>query len=150
MDAQISNLKDDKVIRPLRKAGMRVTRQRLIVYQALRELGGHRSADEILKELKQRKGKNVSRMSIYNTLEILCDMGVIMQADAGPGRTLHEANSIWHHHFVCRLCMNIFDVPCVKGHKPCLKLPSRIGKADEAQVIFRGICKSCTQGSGSH
>ncbi|HLG41819.1 MAG TPA: transcriptional repressor, partial [Planctomycetota bacterium] len=64
-------------------------------------------------------------------------------ADVGPGRALFEANETWHHHFVCRRCRRIFDVRCVKGRKPCLRLSARVGEADEAQIIFRGLCSGC-------
>ncbi len=128
----------------LRKAGLRVTRPRLAVHRALVRMGGHRSVDEIAAELARRGGA-LPRMSVYNAAAALVAAGVAMQADAGPGRALYEANAAWHHHFVCRRCGRIFDVPCVRGRKPCLELPSNVGRADEAQVIFRGTCRACAR-----
>lgn len=128
----------------LRAAGLRVTRPRLAVHEALRRLGGHRSADEIAAELR-RRGEALPRMSVYNAAADLASAGLLMRADAGPGRTLYEVNAGWHHHFVCRSCRSVFDVPCLKGRKPCLEMPSRVGRADEAQVIFRGVCRGCAR-----
>lgn len=68
-----------------------------------------------------------------------------MMCDAGPGRAYYEAAEHWHHHFVCRVCGEIYDVPCSEGRKPCLesRLPGPGFLVDEAQVIFRGLCPAC-------
>ncbi len=128
----------------LRAAGLRLTRPRSSVHRALRDLGGHRAADEVLAELR-RRGERVSRMTVYNALADLLGAGAVQRADAGPGRALFEARADWHHHFVCRRCGKVIDVPCVRGRRPCLELPAPVGTADEAQVIFRGVCRACAR-----
>jgi Fe2+ or Zn2+ uptake regulation protein len=130
----------------LRKAGLRATRPRLLAYRALAELGGHRSVDEVVMELR-RRGQPLPRTSVYNVVEALRLAGVVMGADAGPGRALYEVATTRHHHFVCRVCADVIDVPCVVGHAPCLEAGGDAGTPDEAQVIFRGLCKACA-GSG--
>lgn len=133
----------------LREAGLKATRSRLTVLHALEELGGHCSADEVHQFLEQR-GDEVPRGTVFKVVGDLSDRGVIMVTDAGPGRTLYEFAEEWHHHFVCRNCHEIFDVPCMEGKKPCLlpdvDLPFTI---EEAQVIFRGLCQECAQDSRS-
>jgi Fe2+ or Zn2+ uptake regulation protein len=129
----------------LRDAGLRVTRPRLVVYQALLDLEGHRSVDEIGQALRQR-GQALPRTSIYNVVEALRLASLVMGADAGPGRALYEASDAPHHHFVCRNCARVMDVPCVVGETPCLAPQFDGGQADEAQVIFRGLCNACAQG----
>lgn len=130
----------------LRAAGLRVTRPRTLVYAVLREVGGHRSVDEVSQLLDER-GHAVPRMSIYNVMADLTEASLAMLADTGPGRALYEASDVWHHHFVCRGCGSIEDVPCLEGRKPCLLPPrSRRGRTiDEAQVIFRGLCAGCAR-----
>ena len=145
MDAPgAAGLTDADLAERLRRSGLRVTRPRVIVYRRLRALGGHRSADEVTADLR-RAGERVSRMSVYNSLAALQEAGLLMRADAGPGRVLYEAGGAWHHHFVCRACRKVLDVPCARGRKPCLRPPSRIGRAEEAQVIFRGLCRECAR-----
>ena len=144
MDAPgAAGLSDDEVTGRLRRAGFRLTRPRLVLYRRLRDLGGHRSADDLTADLR-KAGETISRMSVYNGLVVLQEAGLVMRADAGPGRALYEAAGVWHHHFVCRRCDRVFDVPCARGRKPCLDLPARIGRAEEAQVVFRGVCRACT------
>ena len=127
----------------MRNAGMRVTRPRLIVLALLHEVGGHRSADDLVDVMRER-GTTVPRASVYNVLNDLLAHGIVMRVDAGPGRALYEAPTNWHHHFVCRDCNLILDVPCAVGSKPCM-LPAVEGLlVDEAQVIFRGSCPFVT------
>jgi Fur family ferric uptake transcriptional regulator len=135
-------LTDGELAEALRKAGLRLTRPRREVHAALRDLGGHRSADEVAEALAAR-GSSVSRTTVYNALEDLRRAGAVLHADAGPGRALFEARVAWHHHFVCRRCGAVIDVPCARGRRPCLDLPAAVGEADEAQVIFRGVCRKC-------
>jgi Fur family ferric uptake transcriptional regulator len=127
----------------LREAGLRATRPRVLVLSVLRDVGGHRSVDEIVK-LLDRRGESIPRMSVYNVVADLTDASIVMCADAGPGRALYEAADGWHHHFVCRACGRVEDVPCARGHKPCMQPPASLDfYVDEAQVIFRGICAEC-------
>ncbi len=125
----------------LRGADLRATRPRILVYRTLSEIGGHLSVDEVVAALRDR-GEDLPRMSVYNVVADLEAAGLVMCADAGPGRALYEVSDVWHHHFVCRVCGTVTDVPCWSGKKPCLKPPTPLpGTIDEAQVIFRGVCE---------
>lgn len=128
----------------LRAVGLRVTGPRIRVYNLLKELGGHHSADDLAQQLNSGADA-MSRASVFNVLHDLTNAGLIMLSDAGPGRAFYEAAEVWHHHFVCRNCGSIFDVPCALGRKPCLDaaLPGPGFAVDEAQVIFRGLCPAC-------
>lgn len=126
----------------IREAGLRATRPRLAVYSALESLGGHRSADEIYDQIVSQ-GEPLSRGSVYNALAALTAVGLVLNADAGPGRALYETATAWHHHAVCRICGEVSDVGCAVGSKPCLSADGDWGQIDEAQIIFRGICAAC-------
>lgn len=129
----------------MRQAGLRATRTRVLVYETLRAAGGHRSVDDLVSLIRMR-GHEVTRMSVYNVVADLQQAALVMCADVGPGRALYEVAEHWHHHFVCRVCGAITDVPCVRGKKPCLEPPSAVeGTVDEAQVIFRGVCATCAE-----
>jgi Fe2+ or Zn2+ uptake regulation protein len=126
----------------LHTAGLKATQPRLFVLHLLQQLGGHRSIDELLKEL-QTQGTPLPRASVYNVINTLVKRGIVMLADAGPGPALYEVSMTWHHHFVCIECGCIIDIPCVVGQKPCL-LPDWVpGTIEETQIIFRGRCTDC-------
>lgn len=126
----------------LRGAGLRVTRTRLELLGLLDDPGGHRSADELVAAFRSR-GTPVPRATVFHVLGALERAGLVIVADAGPGRTLYEAVTTWHHHLICRACGIVVDVPCLRGEKPCLEPDLPGVRVDEAQVIFRGLCAAC-------
>jgi len=137
----------DELHARLRESGLRATRQRTSVYRHLRQVGGHHSVDDVVGMLAE-SGEPLSRMTVYNVVSDLTGAGLLMQADVGPGRALYEASETWHHHFVCRSCGTVIDVPCARGTKPCLDVPPALNLSiDEAQVIYRGLCPACSAGA---
>ncbi|WP_269854391.1 Fur family transcriptional regulator [Streptomyces sp. RPT161] len=132
----------------LRAAGLRATRPRLAVTEALRAMGGHHTADEVHAHLVEH-GTPLPRTSVYNALVTLSELGVVLRADVGPGAAVYEFAETWHHHFVCRRCGRVSDVSCLVGAKPCLTAGQDVGRVDEAQVIFRGICHDCLRTTGT-
>lgn len=138
----------DETMARLRRAGLRATGPRLAVADALRAMGGHHTADEVHAHLG-RHGAALPRTSVYNALTTLADLGVVLRADVGPGAAVYEFAQTWHHHFVCRRCGQVSDVSCVVGTKPCLTAGDQVGEVDEAQVIFRGVCRACLAAGAS-
>ena len=126
----------------LRAVGLRATRPRVAVLEALSEDSGHRSAEELVTILAGRQVR-LARASIYNVLDDLVAMRLVVLADVGPGRALYEAANEWHHHFVCRHCRRVTDVACEADSRPCLEATVPDAEVDEAQVIFRGLCAAC-------
>jgi Fe2+ or Zn2+ uptake regulation protein len=128
----------------LRAAGLRVTPRRVAILDALADLGGHPTADEVAEALGQA-GSPLPRASLNHALGARADAGVLLVADAGPGTARFELAGDWHHHLVCRACGAIVDVPCATGKRPCLDAALPGAVVDEAQVVFRGLCPACAR-----
>lgn len=139
-------LSPEQIAERLRSRGLRVTGPRLTVYQALAELGGHRSADDIAASLNG-PGPGLPRTSVYNALKALVDAGLIEAVDAGPGTALYEVGGTSHHHFICRSCGALLDVPETEPLERLLatNLPGAL--VESAQVVLRGVCPACTEGA---
>jgi Fur family ferric uptake transcriptional regulator len=126
---------------------LRATGPRVEVLGVLEDLGGHRTADEVHDALTARGGR-VPRSSVYNALASLVGAGLVLTADAGPGAVLYETGREWHHHFVCRVCHRVIDVPCSAAAPPCLAADPGVGEVEEVQVVLRGVCTACLDPSG--
>lgn len=126
----------------LREAGLRATRPRVLILDTLRRAGGHRSAHEVHGFLEQ-SNTSLTRGTVYKVLSDLVAAELVMWADRGPGTALYEIADEWHHHFVCRSCGDVVDIPCQVGSKPCLEIEIEGADIDEAQVIIRGRCPAC-------
>lgn len=124
----------------LREAGLRATRPRLLVLTTLAGMGGHHSVDDLVSELEHR-GTPLPRGSVYGVMDALVSRGLVTLADAGPGRALYELHEHPHHHFVCWGCGQVQDVPASWAAN--LDRPDFDGLIEQAQVIFRGRCRTC-------
>ncbi len=109
VEAHESNADTGPVSRPgatvrLRRAGQRVTPQRLVILQAL-ERGGHLSADEVLAEIGVRL-PGMTRSTVYRTLESFRDAGLVSETDLGEGVRKFELldKGSQHHHLICHGC----------------------------------------------
>ena len=129
----------------LRREGLRATLPRLDVYRTLAVSGGHRSADDLAGMLAS-DGGTVQRTSVYNALRALVEAGLVQVVQAGPGTTLYELGGSDHHHFLCRDCGTITDVPAGREVTPLLDIDIPGARVDSAQVVLRGLCSDCLPG----
>lgn len=93
----------------LRARGYRVTPQRQLVLEAVARLG-HATPEDVGAEVRQAaRGVNIS--TIYRTLELLEQLGMVTHAHLGHGApTYHLAVDAEHVHLVCRSCGKITEV----------------------------------------
>ena len=128
----------------LRAADLRVTAPRLAVLAEVEALP-HATAEEVRRRVHDRLG-TVSTQAVYDVLHALTDVRILrrIEPEGSPGRfELFRGDN--HHHLVCRSCGTINDVPCAVGHAPCLTASDDHGYTiDTAEVIFWGLCPTCT------
>jgi len=133
--------------RALRAAGLRVTRPRLAVLEAV-HLHPHVDTEALIAAARARTGE-VSHQAVYDVLRVLTERGLVRRIQPQGSVARYEARvGDNHHHLVCRSCGAISDVDCATGEAPCLT-PSDDGGflVDEAEVIYWGRCRSCAAGS---
>jgi Fur family ferric uptake transcriptional regulator len=94
----------------LRERGQRLTPQRLLILELVYARGDHITADELLIEAQQRYPYlNVS--TVYRTLELLRDVGIVAETDLGDGvRQFALLSDDRHHHLVCLNCGHVLDI----------------------------------------
>jgi Fur family ferric uptake transcriptional regulator len=89
----------------LRAKGRRLTRQRQLIWEALvAEPDAHLSAEEIVEQVQGRIPR-VNPSTVYRTLDLLVDEGLVLRTDLGGDRAFYEpAREHAHHHLVCQSC----------------------------------------------
>lgn len=129
--------------RVLRDAGLRVTRPRLAVLDAVHALP-HADTEALIGAARSRV-EGVSHQAVYDVLRVLTDTGLVRRIQPQGSVARYEARvHDNHHHLVCRVCGDISDVDCATQQAPCLLPPSADGfVVDEAEVIYWGRCRSC-------
>ena len=128
----------------LREAELRLTPQRFAVLEYLSRAQGHPTADQIAAEINRRFPR-ASRATVYNTLAALREAGLVREVLLDDAVTRYESNVEPHHHFVCRACGRLEDVP-----PEAFKVPARIElegghEVEAVEVVLRGLCAACKQ-----
>lgn len=133
----------DRVGEALRARGHRVTPQRLAIAAVVRDLGRHATAEQVSTALAERM-PGVSLPTVYATLELLEEMGLVRRVATGGGTAVYDPRADEHHHLVCRACGAIHDVDGTVDPGELLRAARGAGFApDEAQVVVLGLCADC-------
>ncbi|NIJ11947.1 Fur family ferric uptake transcriptional regulator [Saccharomonospora amisosensis] len=135
--------------RMLRGVALRVTRPRVAVLSAVHD-HPHADTESITSVVRENLGA-VSHQAVYDVLRALTDVGLVRRIQPPGSLARYEARvGDNHHHVVCRSCGSIADVDCAVGAAPCLTASDDHGFAiDEAEVIYWGLCPSCSTATSS-
>ena len=90
-----------KALARLRAAGLRPTRQRLLLARLLLENGDRHVTAEQLHAEAANSELQVSLATVYNTLHQFVAAGLLRQVVVEPGRSCFDTNTAEHHHFFC-------------------------------------------------
>ena len=133
--------------RRLREHGFRITPQRQLVLEAVERLR-HGTPEEILVEV-QRTASGVNLSTVYRTLEVLEDVGLVTHAHIGHGApTYHAVDEHMHIHLVCDLCSKVSSVPAEVASDFVASLKAGHGfVTDISHVSIHGWCVDCIEAS---
>jgi Fur family ferric uptake transcriptional regulator len=133
----------------LRGAGLRVTAARVALLETVRH-GDHLDVEAVASGVRDRVG-HISLQAVYDALHALTSAGLIRRIEpAGSPARFEGRVGDNHHHLMCRSCGVVADVDCAVGEAPCLTAADDQGfSIDEAEVIYWGLCPSCTAAPSS-
>jgi Fe2+ or Zn2+ uptake regulation protein len=94
----------------LRDCGIQPTPQRIAVVECVLNNKFHPTADEVL-ERARRKCPTVSRATVYNTLNLLVEKGLLRTQLLREGTVVFDPNVQKHHHFIDEKTGVIYDIP---------------------------------------
>lgn len=94
----------------LREKGIQPSAQRVAVAEYVLVTDEHPSADEVWARV-QRSFPMISRATVYNTLNLFVDKGLIREHVLAEGRLVYDPNLTAHHHFIDDATGRIYDLP---------------------------------------
>jgi Fe2+ or Zn2+ uptake regulation protein len=139
-DAEISEL--------LRERGLRATSQRVVMHRLLRDRNRHVSAEELLSEASEQL-PGVSLPTVYATLELFEQLGIVRRVNGGGGTLLWDTRAEAHGHMICHRCGRIEDMEIPVDLERARRSAARAGfEPDRAEVVVSGLCASCARDAG--
>jgi len=82
----------------LREKEIFPTSQRIVIAHVLFRERTHRTAEDIYR-IVNRMDRHVSKATVYNTLGLFVQRGIVREVIADPGRVVYDPNTMPHHHF---------------------------------------------------
>ena len=127
----------------LRERQWRLSPQRRVVAEVLAGDHVHLTADQV-HDLARKRLPEISRATVYNTLNELVAIGEIGEVDITDGAKRYDPNiAEVHDHLVCERCHAIRDVPRA-GNNPTISGRARAGfVVTSVEVTYRGLCPAC-------
>jgi len=129
----------------LRVSGRRVTRQRVVICNVLSEKADrHLSAEQVAERVQQTlPGVNAS--TVYRTLDLLVEEGLVKRTDLGQARAYYEpVLEHSHHHLVCDECGAVTHVHDDVLGVLAARLRKKAGfELGSHELTFRGLCARC-------
>jgi Fur family peroxide stress response transcriptional regulator len=130
-----------------REAGIKLTHQRLEIFREIASTEEHPDAETVFRGVRERV-PTVSLDTVYRTLWLLEELGMISSLGPRRERARFDANLDSHHHFVCESCGLVRDFEYPRYDE--LDVPDdvkRVGSVSRVSVEVRGLCRACAGGS---
>ncbi|MCC2671516.1 MAG: Fur family transcriptional regulator [Armatimonadetes bacterium] len=137
----------EDLLQRCRERGVKLTPQRIAIFECLGTRRGHLSAEEVYQDVLARY-PTLSFATVYNTLQLLTEMEEVREVIVDELRRRYDVNTEPHHHAVCRRCHTIVDiVPELLGASwpalPQEALPGCDFRVEAVSVEFTGLCGAC-------
>lgn len=134
---------DQLLIDELRARHLRVTSQRLMIHRTVRERPTHMTAEQVLESVSEVL-PGTSLPTVYATLELLAELGLVRRVATGSGPTLFDSRLEPHAHTVCRRCGATMDLDASPIPPQTLAQASHGGFVPEhAELVVWGRCRTC-------
>lgn len=136
---------DERALRStLHQRGMRMTPQRQLVLDAVRELG-HATPEQICKQV-QGTAATVNITTVYRALDLLEELGLVRHTHLGHGAPTYSAEKHPHVHLACHRCGNVDEVPpTLLGDLGRRLVAERGFELDATHLALSGLCNTCRQ-----
>jgi Fur family transcriptional regulator, ferric uptake regulator len=127
----------------LREAGLRATRQRLTVLEALRGRDDTVTAQDLHMELRQA-GEPIGLTTVYRTLASLAAAGFLDTFDREGEQAFRLCGDLHHHHLVCETCNTVEEITAEEVERWVHEVAERHGfSVTGHRADIFGVCAAC-------
>ena len=138
------------IMEKLRKAGYRLTPQRLAILKVLTTSNAHPSADQV-HETVRRDFATTSLATVYKTISMMKKTGDILELEFSRNNNRYDGRTpLPHPHVICTECGTISDPNSLETDKITKKIMEETGfRIVNHRMDFYGVCPRCQQGQSA-
>lgn len=130
----------------LEKKGQRKTKERFIILNEIYSRSDHFDAEILYVDLKQKKHKNISRATVYNTLDLLVSCDLVKKHQFGKNQAQYEKSYGYkqHDHIICVDCKKVVEFcdPRIQQIKTMMGELLNFTITHHSLNLY-GVCGSC-------
>ena len=135
---------------PLRQHGIRLTRQRELLFELIHNSHRHLNADQLY-ELAKKRDPKINRVTVYRTLKLLKEEGLVDELDLmhyeGDQHYYETRLKREHAHLVCLGCGSVMEYFGDPLRQIKQQIEAQFGfKVEVARTEVGGYCADCQQG----
>ncbi len=136
----------EKAKRLLRAEGKRMTPQRELLLRTLEEAGGHLDAEELF-VLARERDPGLSLSTVYRTLNVLKEMGLVEELHLGEEHHHYEvAGLAEHYHLICTRCGQVIEFETELIERMKREVAEEHGfEISGMHVDLMGVCAACRE-----
>lgn len=132
----------DRLTEFLQRRHLRKTPERFAILSKAIELSAHFDVDQLYNAL-ETEGYHVSRATIYNTLELLCEAGILNRHLFATNQARYEVARGSHLHLICRRCGKIKEVDDPNLINSLLERNYEGFLPEYSSSSIYGLCEDC-------
>ncbi len=134
----------DTIMEAIVSGGYRVTAARRTIVAQLIASDGHITADELAANVREAS-PNIGRMSVYRTLDLLSELGVIRPIYQGTGAAHYILMTDGsHHHLVCNRCSTVIEFDDCHADELFNALSAQFKFQVQSHLLeIHGLCADC-------
>jgi Fur family ferric uptake transcriptional regulator len=129
----------------LKERGQRFTRERSVILQKMLSFHGHFDPESLYLQIKET-GLKASRASVYRTLSLLCECGLIGRVSKTEHGTIYEHTfgHAHHDHMMCMVCGRVIEFYSEELEKLQERICKKQGfRGANHTLEIRGYCQKC-------
>jgi len=129
----------------LKERGQRFTKERTVILEKALSVNGHFDPESLCNQIRET-GLKASRASVYRTLNLLCECGLIQRVKKTERGTIYESSfgHKHHDHMLCIRCGRVIEFysdPLEKIQEKVCKEHGFLGANHTLEI--RGYCRTC-------